>query len=62
MGLLTLEDEKNTFYDLYTNIYGLSYRGNCRNGLCENPDKIKNSVENNFDRIKKYINQFMKLK
>lgn len=53
MGLLTLEEDKNTFYDLYLNIYGLSYKGDIRNGLFENPDKVKNSVEKNFDNIKK---------
>ena len=53
IGLLTLEEDKSTFYDLYTNIYGLSYKGDCRNGIFENPDKIKNSVENNLEHIQK---------
>lgn len=48
---LLLSDEQATVKDLYANICRLSYIGDTRMGIAENPNKVNNIVEGGFDAL-----------
>lgn len=52
VALLTMDIPDPTLMDLYANICGLSYMGDTRMKLAENPRKVLNIVEGSFDKFK----------
>ena len=48
-ALLTLEDNKNSLVDVYESLCNLSYMGDKRMAIAENPFKVRNIVGGNID-------------
>lgn len=57
MCLLLLKEDEKTIYDLFSKICSISYLGDFRVKIkCEDPNKVRNIVDNQFDYFKEDYN------